>query len=85
MPNFNAKSRASGMPDLLGAIKDDNKIFECWIISDCTVKEVASNEFKECQFPFKYGGETFDGCVDFIYKNGKRVKPKGREQFSYHM
>ena len=79
MPNFISGPKLVHF-SLLGATKDDNKIFECWIISDCTVKEVASNEFKECQFPFKYGGETFDGCIDFVYKDGKRIKPKGREQ-----
>ena len=50
----------------------------------CVVKERGKGKkneprpLKQCQFPFKFDGETFNGCIDFILKkNGDRraVKP----------
>ena len=52
--------------------------------SACVVEEKGrgnSNEprpLKQCQFPFIFDGETFNGCIDFILRrNGGRrtVKP----------
>jgi len=34
--------------------------------SECTVKEVASNRFKKCQFPFVFFDKTYYGCIKLI-------------------
>merc|ERR1711971_800211 len=39
--------------------------------SECTVKEVASNRFKKCQFPFVFFDKTYYGCIKLIdIRNG---------------
>jgi len=40
----------------------------------CRVKDVATNKLTRCKFPFKFKGETHNGCIDYIdVKNGKKV------------
>ena len=34
--------------------------------TECTVKEVASNQFKKCQFPFVFFDKTYYGCIKLI-------------------
>merc|ERR1711971_307572 len=34
--------------------------------SECTVQEVASNQFKKCQFPFVFFDKTYYGCIKLI-------------------
>ena len=37
--------------------------------TDCLVKEIRSETLKPCQFPFKWNGETYDGCTNRTEKH----------------
>ena len=51
-----------------------SKYFLFSLSTECTVKEVASNRFKKCQFPFVFFDKTYYGCIKLIdIKNGKEV------------
>ena len=40
----------------------------------CRVKDIATNKLTRCKFPFKFKGETHNGCIDYIdVKDGKKV------------
>merc|ERR1712083_1277969 len=40
----------------------------------CRVREKGTNKLMQCEFPFKYKGETLYGCIDWIdIKDGKKV------------
>ena len=40
----------------------------------CRVKDGATNSFVQCEFPFKFEGETHYGCIDYTeVKNGRKV------------
>ena len=53
--------------------KSIDKYLELFFLSsECTVKEVASNRFKKCQFPFVFFDKTYYGCIKLIdIQNGK--------------
>ena len=41
------------------------------------MKEEAAYQLKQCEFPFKFLGETYHGCIDFLdIKNGRKVPGK---------
>merc|ERR1711997_832623 len=41
----------------------------------CKVNEKATNKVIQCEFPFKFKGETHNKCVDYVdVKNGEKVK-----------
>merc|ERR1712217_884391 len=43
----------------------------------CRVKDLATKQFLQCEFPFKFKGQTYNGCIDFIdIKNGQKVPGK---------
>ena len=51
---------------------------ECMVKEFGTLKSGQDQPKKQCQFPFKYDGKTFNGCIDFtVKKNGNHrpVKP----------
>jgi len=43
-------------------------------IQSCKVKDRATEKLVQCEFPFKFKGVTYDGCIDFIdIKNGTKI------------
>ena len=55
---------------------DDNKRLQNLIslTESCKVKDRATEKLVQCEFPFKFKGETYDGCIDFIdIKNGTKI------------
>merc|ERR1719219_1960701 len=40
----------------------------------CKVREKATNKLTQCEFPFKFKGETHNGCIDYVdIRRGKKV------------
>ena len=40
----------------------------------CRVRESSSKTTKECEFPFKFEGETHNSCIDFLeIKDGQKI------------
>jgi len=43
-------------------------------MESCRVRDKGTNKLMQCEFPFKYKGETLYGCIDWIdIKDGKKV------------
>merc|ERR1712217_21141 len=43
----------------------------------CKVRDQATKRLVECEFPFKFKGETHNGCIDYIdVKNGQKIPGK---------
>ena len=44
------------------------------LTESCRVKDVSTNKFTRCKFPFKFKGEMHNGCIDYIdVKNGQKI------------
>ena len=44
------------------------------LAESCRVRNKATKKFVQCEFPFKYKGQTHNGCIDFIdIKDGIKV------------
>ena len=57
-------------------ISQDSSIFS--LPESCTVRDRATRRNVQCEFPFRFEGETHYGCIDYIeVKNGRKV-PAGK-------
>ena len=44
---------------------------------ECIVKDEGTSQKKECEFPFRFLGKTYHGCIDFIeIRNGRKIPGK---------
>ena len=44
------------------------------VTESCRVVNKGTNQFMQCEFPFKFKGKTYNGCIDYIdIKNGQKV------------